>query len=152
MSIIGPSFKERLEKARKNLKFAIQEVISDFTEQVQRRLRAIELSKVGFAGRLGASPAYITKMLKGETNFTIETMTKVAKALDSELEIRICPRNAGSEWFYSESVILMDDKKYAHEEFQPTTHKKRWIGTEAKVEFKRQTNLAAHETVITENR
>ena len=40
-----------------------------------------KISRVELAKRLGSSPAYITKVLRGDINFTVETMVRLAKAV-----------------------------------------------------------------------
>jgi len=38
-----------------------------------------------------SAPAYVTKLLSGNNNFTIRTMTQVAQALRLSLKIRLTP-------------------------------------------------------------
>ncbi len=49
------------------------------------------LTRSVLAEKIGTSPAYITKFLKGETNFTLDSMVKIAKALKCELAIGLFP-------------------------------------------------------------
>lgn len=49
------------------------------------------------ADRLGVSNAYISKLFEGTTNVTIETMAKMANAVDGELSIRILPKKAADK-------------------------------------------------------
>ena len=44
------------------------------------------------ARRLGTSPAYVTKVLRGNANFTLATIVKLARALESEVRFRLSPR------------------------------------------------------------
>jgi len=143
------TFKNRLEKARQNLQFSVQGVVVGFTEQILARMSALGVTKADFAKRLNASPAYVTKMLRGKANFTIETMVKAAKVLDSELELRICPKNAGDEWFCSESVILVSEQDLS-QEFRPPAQRTPWERASANTHFRETTTH--HETVTTENR
>jgi transcriptional regulator with XRE-family HTH domain len=43
------------------------------------------------AEKIGSSPAYVTKILRGETNFTLDSMVKIATALGCELTIGLRP-------------------------------------------------------------
>lgn len=65
--------------------------VLDFTEEVCRLLNEQGVSRSELARRLGTSPAYVTKMLRGNTNFTLATMTRVARALDCKLDLRLLP-------------------------------------------------------------
>lgn len=56
---------------------------------LRRRLEASGLSRSALARRLGASPAYVTKVLRGRTNFTLDSLVKIAAALGAEVEVRL---------------------------------------------------------------
>ncbi|MGL4398710.1 MAG: helix-turn-helix domain-containing protein, partial [Luteolibacter sp.] len=47
--------------------------------------------RTALADKIGSSPAYITKILRGETNFTLDSMVKIATALGCELTIGLRP-------------------------------------------------------------
>ena len=49
------------------------------------------LTRSALAEKIGSSPAYVTKILKGETNFTLDSMAKDANALNCELTIGLQP-------------------------------------------------------------
>lgn len=66
-------------------KFAITEEICKFMESKN-------MSRVELAEKLGTSRAYITKMLRGNCNFTLESLERISSALDCELNIRLCPQ------------------------------------------------------------
>ena len=50
------------------------------------------MSKADLAKKISSSPAYITKVLRGDSNLTIESLVKLSDAIDADLEINICPR------------------------------------------------------------
>lgn len=60
-----------------------------FTEDVCALMEEKDISRTELASRLGTSPAYVTKLLRGDTNFTLATLVKVARALGAELEVRL---------------------------------------------------------------
>lgn len=133
------TFKERLDRAKRKIEFAVGEIVIEFTEQVGKRMRNLDINKAQLSDRLKTSPAYVTKMLKGEYNFTIETMVKLARALESDIEIRICPKNVGSEWFpsQSETVIVVEEKR-AEQSFAPLVSKEEWRESIKPEQFNRQ--------------
>ena len=57
----------------------------EFTEQMLAQMDALSISRKDLAQRLGVSPAYITKILRGSTNFTLKSMVGIARALNCEL-------------------------------------------------------------------
>lgn len=53
------------------------------------------LTQSGLARRIGVSQPFIAKLESGQThNFGLETLVKLAVALDSELEVRFLPHRA----------------------------------------------------------
>ena len=53
------------------------------------------LTQAALAHRIGVSQPFIAKLEAGEThNFSLETLVKLAVALDSELEVRFHPHRA----------------------------------------------------------
>ena len=111
------AFRELFDSARSSFPYRVEKAIIGFTEQVIGRIEILDLSRTDFAARLESSPAYVTKMLRGETNFTLESMVKVSDALNCELEVKLVPKLGVESWV---SVI---DKKFPiqqpkHQEIQ----------------------------------
>lgn len=72
--------------------------VLDFTEEVVGAMEGLGINRSDLARRLGTSPAYITRIMSGNANFTLMTMTKLAMALESELHVHIAPRGARTWW------------------------------------------------------
>ncbi len=49
------------------------------------------ISRAELARRLGTSPAYVTKVLRGNVNFTLASLVKLARAVGGELRLAIEP-------------------------------------------------------------
>lgn len=60
------------------------------------------MSRAELARRLGTSQAYVTKILRGSVNFTLETMILLARALNADLTVSISPRSAAGRRVRSE--------------------------------------------------
>jgi transcriptional regulator with XRE-family HTH domain len=86
------SFRGLLEEAQQHDDFWIEAAILEVTEAVARRMDELAMSRSELARRLGTSPAYVTKILRGSANFTLATIVKLARALDCEVSIRLAPR------------------------------------------------------------
>ena len=54
----------------------------------------MNLSYADLAEKIGTSAAYITKVFRGDANFTIESMAKLSRATGGKLHIRIIDDNA----------------------------------------------------------
>lgn len=80
--------------------------IHDLVTEISRRMEELHLSRTDLAKRMGVSPAYITKILYGNANFTLETIAKLAHALDAEIAISFTPKpGAGSVAVVPEAVV-----------------------------------------------
>jgi transcriptional regulator with XRE-family HTH domain len=67
---------------------------SDFTRDLHARMERMGITHTELAARMGTSRPYVTKLLSGG-NFTLETMVKLAMALDGVVRIQIEDRDAG---------------------------------------------------------
>jgi transcriptional regulator with XRE-family HTH domain len=61
------------------------------TGEVLRLLKLRGISRSELARRLDASPAHITQILRGGTNFTLASLEKLAAALGAALEVHFAP-------------------------------------------------------------
>jgi transcriptional regulator with XRE-family HTH domain len=62
-----------------------------FTEDLVARMKASGITRSALAEKINSSPAYVTKILRGDTNFTLDSMVKIANALGCELTIALQP-------------------------------------------------------------
>ena len=70
----------------------------EFTEELCRVMEERRMSRAELARRAGTSSAYITKILRGSTNFTLATMAKLALALGMEVRLHLAPRGSRTVW------------------------------------------------------
>lgn len=82
---------ERLEELAQRLEqsemFDIEGAKFDISEHVFSMMERQGMSKAALARSLGKSRAYITKILQGNANFTLESLVKIARALDCRLDM-----------------------------------------------------------------
>lgn len=90
-------FREFFERAENDPAYWVEGAILDFTEELCRVMKEKKISRVELARRLGTSPAYITKVLRGNANFTLASMVKLSRALGSELHLRLKPLAVDAE-------------------------------------------------------
>jgi len=81
-----------LEYAEENLKI-------DFAVAVEKAMIDRDVNKSNLAIKIGSSPAYITKVLRGDANVTIATMAKLSHALDYCVHIALTPNESNVKWF-----------------------------------------------------
>jgi transcriptional regulator with XRE-family HTH domain len=91
------SFKELFEKAKERETYLSASIILEFTEGLYDLMQNNNISRKELAERLGTSPAYVTKVLRGDVNFTIDSMVRLAKAVGGTIQVHIGPEQV--QWF-----------------------------------------------------
>ncbi len=85
------ALKAKAKQARQTHAYRAEGASIRFTEDLVAAMKSSGLTRSALAERIGSSPAYITKILKGETNFTLDSMVKIANSLNCELTIGLQP-------------------------------------------------------------
>lgn len=78
-----------------------QAAMRRFVLEIDHRMRNQSMSRAMLAKKLDSTPAYVTKVMRGDVNFTLETMTKLALAVGGRLHIEVVDRNTRwqpAEW------------------------------------------------------
>jgi transcriptional regulator with XRE-family HTH domain len=86
------SFSQLLSEAKKRDAYWVACAISTFTEELHQLAEQGNISRAELARRLGTSPAYITKILRGNVNFTVDTMVRLARAVGGQLHLHMTPQ------------------------------------------------------------
>lgn len=85
---------ETLRKVQATPAFVAERVKLAFAVALDEKRKTSGLNYVALARQVGASPAYVTKVFRGDCNLTIESMVKLAMAVGSEIDIRLVDRSA----------------------------------------------------------
>jgi len=89
-----PSFRQLFDDARRMPEFWEEGAITAFTEALWAAMAEQDITRTDLARRLGTSQAYVTRVLSGNANFTLKTMTKLAFALGMQLDVGLRPQQA----------------------------------------------------------
>lgn len=121
------SFKQLFEEARQHDDYWTEGLIVEFTEELARWMKEKKVSRSELAVRIGHSPAYITKALRGNANFTAATMAKLAKAVGAEVRIHLAPSGSRTTWYDQTATRLQDasEEKAAPELLEEPRRKRR---------------------------
>lgn len=65
----------------------------DFAVSIDKAIKDQHLTRKDVAKKLHTSPAWVTKVLRGDVNLTIESMAKLCEAVGFELEFKIVDKN-----------------------------------------------------------
>lgn len=82
---------ELANKVRRTFAYSKAKLISDFTESFSMMMNRRGVNRAELARRIAVKPTYVTRILRGSTNFTFETMVKIANALDCSIDVRLIP-------------------------------------------------------------
>jgi hypothetical protein len=77
------------ERAVQSVDYWTQISIRDFIGDVVSRMEQRGLKRADIASAIGASPSYVTKALRGDANFSLETMNKFALAVGGRVKVGI---------------------------------------------------------------
>lgn len=80
---------ERLERSEE---YQLDALKIELCEQIYLIMEQEDIAKAELARRLKTSRAYITKLLQGSANFTLESLVKVARALDCNVSVTLRPK------------------------------------------------------------
>ena len=84
--------REKLEAARNTFEYRLEKTLLEVAEQVCELIESQGLTRSELAQRLAVTPAYITKLLNGNPNLTIESLLKLSDALGQTLDIHFTPK------------------------------------------------------------
>ena len=68
--------------------YARQDFVIGCTESIMHIMESAEISKADLADVLGKSRAYVTQVLNGSRNMTLNTLADIAGALGAEVSIK----------------------------------------------------------------
>lgn len=121
----------RVEKAKKTPEYWAEVAKMDFADNLYSKMEENDVSRADLARLLGVSNAYISKVLNGTINFSIESMSKFAYALGYKIDINFSDKELSCLASDSFSSISFDKYKKRNIE-----HELRWnlIKSEDKIQ------------------
>jgi plasmid maintenance system antidote protein VapI len=91
-------FRRFIREAESSVDYWVDGPITEFSEDIWRLMEEQKVSRAELARRLGTSRAYVTKLLGGNANFTLHTMTKVAMALGATVHVHVADQKTVTRW------------------------------------------------------
>lgn len=70
-----------------------------FLAELNAFMQASGMSNAELARKADVSPAYITKVFRGPSNLSLETLTKLADAVGSKVHLHLANSGADVRWF-----------------------------------------------------
>ena len=94
-------FEKLLDASKEDGSYYIEGAKVELSEQIYLAMESAGVTEAELARRIGASRAYINKVLQGSTNFTIESLVKIGRALGREFKF---------EFFEPKKRVAMPDQ------------------------------------------
>ena len=100
-----------LAERKKTDAYWVESAKLDFAMKLEKQIRLAGLSYAKLAEKIGTSAAYISKVFRGDTNMTIETMVKLSRASGSRLQIEVVNESVAAKtvavqrWTGSDSQV-----------------------------------------------
>lgn len=85
------SFEALFAQAKEQLEYSVEGARNEFTEKIIVRMRELGISKADLADRLNAKRSFVTRLLSGNNNFTLETMVRISRALECTFRSHLAP-------------------------------------------------------------
>lgn len=86
---VSERFADLLQRAESTDAYQIDRLKVEISERIYDAMKAQGVSNAELARRLGKSRAYVTKLLRGTTNFTLESLVRIGRALSCEVEFEL---------------------------------------------------------------
>jgi transcriptional regulator with XRE-family HTH domain len=90
-------FEKMLDSVKESFAFRLETTILHLTEQICERMKQKNITRKQLAENLSVSPPAITKILNGNSNFTLRTLLTIADALDLDLTVNFRPKDISAE-------------------------------------------------------
>jgi hypothetical protein len=92
------SFDQLFQRAEEHTGYWVELAKLEFTEEMLARMKEGGVKKSQLAASLGAKPAFVSRLVSGHNNFTLETMVRVARALNCGFRSHLQPPGTKACW------------------------------------------------------
>jgi transcriptional regulator with XRE-family HTH domain len=83
---------KKIEEFKDDFDYKLESLILNITEKISKRMSEKKINRSSLAGLLGVSPPAVTKILNGNSNFTLKTLLSISDALDMNLAVNFEPK------------------------------------------------------------
>lgn len=97
------SFTRLIREAERDPAYWAERAILRVTEEICQAMDQRGITRAELSRRLDASPPYVTKILRGDANLTVESLARIALALGGEVKFHIAPFGMRTRWLDASS-------------------------------------------------
>lgn len=85
-----------LQRVRRSAAYWTELSIAEFTQGLRRLMG--DMKQKDLANAMGVTEAYVSTILRGDENFTIQQMNKIAHHLDAAVHLHVAKRDRVVRW------------------------------------------------------
>lgn len=93
-----------LSEAKKSDAYWVEKAKLDFALKLEKQRRNAAMNYSAIAKKIATSGAYITKIFRGDSNVTLDTMVKLVRATGGELQIEIMDNTSAAKQAPAEPI------------------------------------------------
>ncbi len=93
------SYRKLKQEAQKKDGYWVESAKLEFVKGLTKILKSKGITNNNLAKRLDATAPYVTKALRGDENFTIESMVKLTQAIGAKLHIHVSEQTSDVRWY-----------------------------------------------------
>lgn len=86
---LSKALQKFVEQARSTDSYWVEKAKLEYSAALEKQRKSSGLTYAALAKKIGTSAAYITKVFRGDSNLTIESMVKLARASGGRLNIEV---------------------------------------------------------------
>jgi transcriptional regulator with XRE-family HTH domain len=88
--------------------FKVESAILKFTELLSLRMKERGITTSALAEKINVKPPYVSKILRGTSNFTLDSIIKIASAVEADFVFDLVPKETNQKWnsFSGENVLV----------------------------------------------
>jgi transcriptional regulator with XRE-family HTH domain len=95
------SLEERIDALATSPDLMLEELVLDVTGEICDTMDQQGVTKSELARRIGVKPPHVTRILQGEDNFTLKTLTRIAHALNRAVRLTLAPADSTTHFVHS---------------------------------------------------
>lgn len=93
------SFDALFEQFEKTSTFQAEKLTVAYLAELNAHMKKAGVTNADLARRMDVSPAYITKVFRGPSNLSVETLVKLADAIGCKVHLHLARASAKVRWF-----------------------------------------------------
>lgn len=111
---LNKALKKFVQDAKDSDSYWVEKAKIDYSMALEKQRKSAGFSYADIAKKIASSAAYISKVFRGDSNLTIETMVKLARAVGGRVDIRVVSEKAATttttigDWNNGAKFVVID--------------------------------------------